>query len=71
MLPLLKYNHFTLGTQLHVSSWPYFHSIAEGAPPQFSSEVQDAMSRAMAIEGQMFVIQSTQILRSENAAAAG
>ncbi|KAF5368091.1 hypothetical protein D9758_004413 [Tetrapyrgos nigripes] len=64
--PLLKYHHFTLGTQIHVASWPFCGSIAEGAPPQFSSDFQDTLSRAIAIEGQMFVLQSTQLIKNEN-----
>ncbi|KAK7452766.1 hypothetical protein VKT23_012167 [Stygiomarasmius scandens] len=64
--PLLKFHHISLGPQIHVASWPFCGLISEGAPPQFSSDVQDTLSRAIAIEGQMFVIQSTQLIRKEN-----
>ncbi|KAJ6620597.1 carbon-nitrogen hydrolase [Mycena sp. CBHHK59/15] len=65
--PLLRYHHYSLGIQIHVASWPYCDSIADGAAPQFSSDAQILQARFAALEGQMFVISSTQMLSSKNA----
>ncbi|KAJ7117605.1 carbon-nitrogen hydrolase [Mycena epipterygia] len=69
--PLLRFHHYSLGVQVHVSSWPYCDSIANGAPPQFSSDAQSLQAKFAALEGQMFVISSTQIISSKNAELCG
>jgi len=71
MQPLLRYHHYSLGVQVHVASWPYCDSVANGAPPQFSSDAQVVQSKFAALEGQMFVISSTQIINSKNAELCG
>ncbi|KAJ7716751.1 putative nitrilase [Mycena metata] len=65
--PLLRFHHYSLGVQVHVASWPYCDSIADGAPARFSSDAQSLQCKFVALEGQMFVISSTQILSPENA----
>uniref|UniRef100_A0A0W0F0T2 CN hydrolase domain-containing protein n=1 Tax=Moniliophthora roreri TaxID=221103 RepID=A0A0W0F0T2_MONRR len=69
--PLLRFHHYSQGVQIHVASWPFFGSIADGASPQVSSDFQTTVSRFAAMEGPMFVISSTHILRPENAALCG
>ncbi|KAJ7804591.1 putative nitrilase [Mycena olivaceomarginata] len=69
--PLLRFHHYSLGVQVHVASWPYCDSAADGAPPAFSSDAQIVQSKFAALEGQMFVISSTQILSRENAELCG
>ncbi|KAJ7868590.1 carbon-nitrogen hydrolase [Mycena olivaceomarginata] len=61
--PLLRFHHYSLGVQVHVASWPYCDSIANGAPSDFSSEAGIVQCKFAALEGQMFVISSTQLLR--------
>ncbi|KAJ7323053.1 carbon-nitrogen hydrolase [Mycena albidolilacea] len=69
--PLLRFHHYSLGVQVHVASWPYCDSIANGAPSNFSSEAGTVQCKFAALEGQMFVISSTQLLRRENAELCG
>ncbi|KAF7356339.1 putative Nitrilase [Mycena venus] len=69
--PLLRFHHYSLGVQVHIASWPYCDSAADGAPPQFSSDAQILQSKFVALEGQMFVISSTSILSRENAELCG
>jgi hypothetical protein len=56
---------------VHVASWPYCDSAADGAPPAFSSDAQIVQSKFAALEGQMFVISSTQTLSRKNAELCG
>ncbi|KAJ7464619.1 putative nitrilase [Mycena latifolia] len=69
--PLLRFHHYSLGVQIHVASWPYCDSVAAGAAPQFSSDTQILAAKFAALEGQMFVISSTQIISKENAELCG
>ncbi|KAK7025027.1 putative nitrilase [Favolaschia claudopus] len=69
--PLLRFHHYSLGVQIHVASWPYCDSVANGAPPAFSSDAQIVQAKFAALEGQMFVISSTQMLSSKNAELCG
>ncbi|KAJ7454011.1 carbon-nitrogen hydrolase [Mycena galericulata] len=69
--PLLRFHHYSLGVQIHVASWPYFDSVANGASPQGSSDSSIIQSKFAALEGQMFVICSTQMLSSKNAELCG
>ncbi|KAJ7203949.1 putative nitrilase [Mycena haematopus] len=69
--PLLRFHHYSLGVQVHVASWPFCDSVADGAPPQFSSDAQIIQSKFAALEGQMFVIASTQLLSPKNAELCG
>ncbi|KAJ7913951.1 putative nitrilase [Mycena leptocephala] len=69
--PLLRFHHYSLGVQVHVASWPFFQSIADGTPPHFSSDIQILMCKFAALEGQMFVISSTNLISRENAELCG
>ncbi|KAJ7583575.1 putative nitrilase [Mycena floridula] len=69
--PLLRFHHYSLGVQIHVASWPFCDSVADGAPPQFSSDAQILQAKFAALEGQMFVISSTQVISPENVALCG
>jgi len=69
--PLLRFHHYSLGVQVHVASWPYCDSVANGAPPQLSSDAQILQSKFTALEGQMFVIASTALLSPKNAELCG
>ncbi|KAK7062813.1 hypothetical protein VNI00_000306 [Paramarasmius palmivorus] len=71
MQPLLRFHHYSQGVQIHVASWPFFNSAADGATPHFSSDFQVMVTRFSAMEGPMFVISSTQILRPENVSLCG
>ncbi|KAJ7763557.1 carbon-nitrogen hydrolase [Mycena maculata] len=51
--------------------WPYCDSIEDGATAQFSSDAQILQSEFVALEGQMLVISSTQILSSKNTELCG
>ncbi|KAJ6519148.1 carbon-nitrogen hydrolase, partial [Mycena sanguinolenta] len=65
--PLLRFHHYSLGVQVHVACWPFCDSVADGAPPHFSSDAQIIQAKFAALEGQMFVISSTQLLSPKNA----
>ncbi|KAJ6582060.1 carbon-nitrogen hydrolase [Mycena capillaripes] len=69
--PLLRFHHYSLGVQVHVASWPYCGSVAEGAPPSFSSDAQIIQCKFAALEGQMFVISSTSFISPKNAELCG
>ncbi|KAJ7108892.1 putative nitrilase, partial [Mycena crocata] len=69
--PLLRFHHYSLGVQIHVAGWPYCDSVANGAPPQFSSDAQTLQSKFTALEGQTFVIASTQMMSKSNAELCG
>ncbi|KAJ7180979.1 carbon-nitrogen hydrolase [Mycena filopes] len=69
--PLLRFHHYSLGVQVHVASWPYCDSIANGAPAKFSSDAQSLQCKFVALEGQMFVISSTQMLTPKNTELCG
>ncbi|KAL0565706.1 hypothetical protein V5O48_016318, partial [Marasmius crinis-equi] len=69
--PLARFHHYSQGVQIHVASWPFGDSIANGGIPQFSSDFQTTVTKFVAMEGPMFVISSTQILKPENAALCG
>ncbi|EEB97842.1 hypothetical protein MPER_02752, partial [Moniliophthora perniciosa FA553] len=69
--PLLRFHHYSQGVQIHVASWPFFGAIADGAAPQASSDFAATVSRFAAMEGPMFVISSTHILRPENVTLCG
>lgn len=69
--PLLRYHHYSLGVQIHVSSWPFCDSVTDGAPPQFSSDAQIIQSRMTALEGQTFVLSCTQVCSKNNLALCG
>ncbi|KAF9257912.1 carbon-nitrogen hydrolase [Marasmius fiardii PR-910] len=71
ILPLLRFNHYMQGVQIPLAAWPYLNSIANGAPPQMSSDFQTIVTRNAACEGPMFVICSTQIMKPENFKACG
>ncbi|KAG7086258.1 hypothetical protein E1B28_002226 [Marasmius oreades] len=73
--PLLRFHHYSQGVQIHIASWP-FNFDAEsitvnGAPTQFASDFQVTATRFAAMEGPMFVISSTQMIRPENAGLCG
>ncbi|KAH6673031.1 putative nitrilase [Halenospora varia] len=66
--PLLRYYQYAQGEQIHVASWPMFFEVAKGSEAAFqgSPEASLIASRFMALEGQMFVIVSTQVVKEEN-----
>ncbi|KAK7464070.1 hypothetical protein VKT23_006230 [Stygiomarasmius scandens] len=65
--PLLRFHHYSLGCQIHVASWPYLcYATDPDAYHQFAAEMQTIATRFAALEGQMFVICSTQLISSEN-----
>ncbi|KAF9257911.1 putative nitrilase, partial [Marasmius fiardii PR-910] len=70
--PLLRFHHYSQGVQIHVASWPFAFDAesiaANGAPPQFSSDFQVTATRFACMEGPMFAISSTQVIKPENAA---
>ncbi|KAJ8081147.1 hypothetical protein PM082_017990 [Marasmius tenuissimus] len=76
--PLLRFHHYAQGVQIHVASWPFADPVATGYPPQltgypsqFSSDFQVTATKYMAMEGPLFVISSTQVIKPENAALCG
>jgi nitrilase len=62
--PLLRYYEYAQGAQIHVAAWPpFFESDAffQGTPAG-----SRLASQFLAMEGQAFVLVSTQVLKKEN-----
>lgn len=66
--PLLRYYQYAQGEQIHVASWPAFFEVPEGSewPYQGSPTASLIASRFMGLEGGMFVIVSTQVVKEAN-----
>ncbi|KAF7321148.1 putative nitrilase [Mycena chlorophos] len=70
--PLLRYHTYSQGVQIHVASWPLFLSKSFGHDDfQSSAEGNALQAQFTALEGQTFVISSTQVLLPENVERAG
>ncbi|RFU23709.1 hypothetical protein B7463_g12627, partial [Scytalidium lignicola] len=67
-LPLLRQYQYSQGVQIHVAAWPPFFEVAQGsdAPLQMTPTASLLASRFMAIEGQTFVILSSQVIKENN-----
>lgn len=59
--PLSKYMMYSLGEQIHVASWPAMFAFQPDVF-QLSIEANATVTRSYAIEGQVFVICSTQVV---------
>ncbi|KAM0513294.1 hypothetical protein ACHAPE_007946 [Trichoderma viride] len=70
--PLLRYYEFTQGVQIHVSSWPSMFVMPDPEKVAWlyhdTGEADQRISQNMAMEGQTFVICSSQILTEEGLA---
>ncbi|KAM0481982.1 hypothetical protein ACHAPX_003316 [Trichoderma viride] len=70
--PLLRYYEFTQGVQIHVSSWPSMFVMPDPEKIAWlyhdTGEADQRISQNMAMEGQVFVICSSQILTEEGLA---
>ncbi|CZR68060.1 probable nitrilase [Phialocephala subalpina] len=66
--PLLRYYQYSQGEQIHVAAWPAFFNVPKdsGRSRHGSPEMSLLASRFMALEGQMFVIISTQVVKEEH-----
>ncbi|KAH8807728.1 putative nitrilase [Xylogone sp. PMI_703] len=66
--PLLRYYQYWQREQIHVAAWPPFFDVPQGSSKGFQASPAASLlaSRFMAIEGQMFVIVSTQLVKEEN-----
>lgn len=62
--PLNKYALFAQNEEIHVGSWPSF-SIYEGGAHALSAEVNTAVSRVYAVEGQCFVVAPSSLITPE------
>jgi predicted amidohydrolase len=59
--PLSKYMMYSLGEQIHVASWPAMFAFGQEII-QNSVEVNACVTRSYAIEGQCYVLCSTQVI---------
>jgi predicted amidohydrolase len=59
--PLVKYMMYSLGEQIHVASWPAMFAFGQQIV-QNSVEVNACVTRSYAIEGQCFVLCSTDVI---------
>lgn len=66
--PLLRYYQYSQGEQIHVAAWPAFFEVPKGSdwPFQGSPTASLIASRFMGLEGQSFVIVSTQVVTKDN-----
>lgn len=69
--PLLKFNTISQGEQIHVAAWPALFPHLGFEPFSMADEGCEIISRTYAIEAQAFVIMSTSLITSKNAAAVG
>lgn len=58
--PLSKYALFSMGEQIHVASWPNMSHARKAE--SFSPEVTNAANRTYAVEGQVFVLESHNVI---------
>lgn len=65
--PLLKYNTYAQGEQVHIAAWPYNGPHVDGAAPwSVCNEANEVTaSRMYALEGQAFVLVTNQPLSAE------
>lgn len=66
--PLLRYYQYSQGEQIHVAAWPAFFEVPKGSDWLYQGSPTASLlaSRFMALEGQSFVIVSTQVVKEEN-----
>ncbi|OQV07539.1 hypothetical protein CLAIMM_11962 [Cladophialophora immunda] len=66
--PLLRYNEYCQGVDIHVASWPLFWDRPENLPGSYNSQASPnrLTGQFMAMEGSCFVLVATQILTEEN-----
>lgn len=66
--PLLRYYQYSQGVQIHVAAWPPFFEVEGESEWAFQGSPTASLlaSRFMALEGQAFVIVSTQVVKDEN-----
>jgi len=66
--PLLRYYQYFQGEQIHVAAWPAFFEVPKGSPWLYQGSPAASLiaSRFMALEGQAFVIVSTQTVKEGN-----
>jgi nitrilase len=64
--PLLRYYEYTQGVQIHVAAWPPFFEYKEPNAFQGTSTASQLASQFFALEGQAFVLVSTQIVTGDN-----
>ncbi|PLB46536.1 carbon-nitrogen hydrolase [Aspergillus steynii IBT 23096] len=69
MQPLLRYYEYSQGAQIHVAGWPAFPWKSEDVTFPYlyncSGEANYRLSQVVAMEGQMFVICATQVVKRE------
>lgn len=67
--PLLKYNTYAQGEQVHIAAWPYNGPHVDGcAPWSVCGEANEVTaSRMYALEGQAFVLVTNQLLSADGA----
>ena len=68
--PLLRYNEYSQGVQIHVASWPPMFSLPEDNVTQWqfsaTNEGSKLASQNLAMEGGAFVLVATQVLTEPN-----
>jgi nitrilase len=62
--PLLRYYEYSQGVQIHVAAWPPF--FEEGSHFQGTGPGSSLASQFFAMEGQAFVLVSTQVVKKES-----
>jgi nitrilase len=64
--PLLRYYEYSQGVQIHVAAWPPFFDYKEPNAFQGTGTASQLASQFFALEGQAFVLVSTQIVTAKN-----
>jgi predicted amidohydrolase len=64
--PLLRYYEYAQGVQIHVAAWPPFFEYKDPNVFQGTSTASQLASQFFALEGQAFVLVSTQIVTGDN-----
>lgn len=68
--PLLKYNTYAQGEEVHIAAWPYNGPHVDHAPWSVSNEANEVtMSRAYSLEGQVFTLVTNQPVSPEGVKA--
>jgi predicted amidohydrolase len=64
--PLLRYYEYHQGVQIHIAAWPPFFEDAPPNPFQGTAPASTLASQFFALEGQAFVLISTQVVAKES-----
>ena len=70
-MPLLRYHEYSQGAQIHIASFPPAFQHPHTVGPQGHTAAVESLCKAVALEGQMFVLQPSMVISEPNREKAG